>query len=53
MLTIVFFNQSSSIWKKRKVWADKVASKYSNGGGTIKANLESNINNWFIKYDLK
>ncbi len=36
----------------RKVWADKVASKYPNGG-TIKTKLESNIDNWFIKYDLK
>ena len=37
----------------RKVWADKVASKYPNGGSNIKTKLESNINNWFIKYDLK
>jgi starch-binding outer membrane protein, SusD/RagB family len=37
----------------RKVWADKVVSKYPNGGSTIKTKLESNIDNWFIKYSLK
>jgi hypothetical protein len=36
----------------RKLYASKVAAKYPGGGEAIKAKLEADINNWFIKYDL-
>jgi hypothetical protein len=38
---------------ERSVWAAKVAAKYPDGGEAIKAKLETDIKNWFIKYDLK
>lgn len=46
---------ANSLWGTdvQKVWADKVSSKYNNGSGpTINASLKSNLDNWFIKYNL-
>lgn len=37
----------------RAIWADQIAKKYAAGANTIKAKLESDDENWFIKYDLK
>lgn len=39
--------------EERANWAEAVARKYPDGGAAIRAKLESDINNWFIKYDLK
>ncbi len=36
----------------QKSWANKIAAKYKDGSA-IKGKLESDISNWFIKYDLK
>ena len=38
--------------KARKIWADKVAEKYTTAT-SVGSNLEATEENWFIKYDLK
>lgn len=46
--------RSSKRWGDyaRKVWADKVASKYTTAA-SMAGKLEASDENWFIKYDLK
>ena len=45
-----------NVWKiimqVRKIWADKVAEKYTTAT-SVGSNLEATEENWFIKYDLK
>lgn len=40
--------------KSQADWAKTIGEKYTNGSGAaIRSKLEGDINNWFIKYDLK
>ncbi|MDD3077832.1 MAG: hypothetical protein PHH37_01850 [Paludibacter sp.] len=37
----------------QNVWAEKIGAKYTNGkGAAVTSELESSLDNWFIKYDL-
>jgi starch-binding outer membrane protein, SusD/RagB family len=48
-------NNPNNLWGAdvQNVWATKIGAKYSNGtGATVSSTLKSNLDNWFIKYNL-
>lgn len=49
-------NDAMLLWgsKMQTDWADKIGAKYKNGmGAEVSSKLKADLNNWFIKYNLK